>query len=131
MRMRLAIPGLLLIALGWLNATASDHHPALLLIGFALLLTAGAWPARELRVAAWVMSVPLAYWLYMEGFYQGPICSVSRGCVESWRLPQVVKTALELVPYVVVATLASRLRRHRSQPRRRTVVPPAKAAVRL
>ena len=113
MRARAAIPGLLLIALGWLNATASERNPALLFIGFGLVLAAGRWPARDLRIAAGALLVPLAYWLYLNGTYQGPICHVDRGCVESWLPPSPIRTALELVPYLVVATLAWRLQRER------------------
>ena len=117
MRTPVAILGLLLIALGWINATASDRHPALLFVGFALLLAAGRWPVRDLRVAAGVLSLPLVFWLYMAGFYQGPICYEDGGCVESWLPSQVVRTAVELVPYLVVAALAWRLGLHRTRAR--------------
>ena len=112
MRNGVAIVGLVLIAMGWMNATLSDRHPGLLIIGCVLVLTSRRWSSRDLGIAAGGLGVPLLYWFYMAGFHQGPICSEESGCHESWAPPDVVMTVIELVPCFVIGWLAWRLGKH-------------------
>ena len=115
----MAIFGLALIAAGWENATFVGRNPGLSFIGAALVLASRRWPAEDLGLAAAVVFLPFVHWLYMEGFYQGPICSEESGCHESFKFPGAVQTLIEVVPYLVVAWLAWRLAKRQ----RLTVVP--------
>ena len=104
------------MVLGWANATLSDRHPGLLVIGCVLVLTSRRWRTDDLLIAAGVLSLPLLHWIYIEGFYQGTICTEESGCRTDPAFPDAVRAAIDLVPYAVIGGLAWRLRTDRPAP---------------